>query len=111
MTTVKKVLIESKVAENSETLQYTAVDVITEIDSFVASNKTVTNATLNIKLVPPGGAPGDAGVLSITKTIVPGYPWTFPSTVGQILMAGGTLYTTAGTADAIQIRSCGREYS
>lgn len=111
MTTVKKVLIETKYAENAETTQYTANNVTTEIDKFTATNVTGSNATLTVRLVPPGGAAGAGNAIELTKTIVPGYPWPFPSIVGQVLAAGGFISTLAGTATAIVIRASGREYS
>lgn len=111
MTTVKKALIESKYAENSETTQYTASSVTTEIDKFTATNVTGSNATLTVRIVPSGGTAGASNAIELTKTIVPGYPWTFPSLIGHVLAPGDFISTLAGTATAIVIRAAGREYS
>jgi hypothetical protein len=110
MTTTPKVLIESKFAENVQTNQYTAINCKTSIDKLTATNVTGVNATLTVNLVPPAGAPTTANQLP-PVTIAPGKSWPFPDAIGQILEAGGSISTLAGTLNAISIRASGREYT
>ncbi|MES2346310.1 MAG: hypothetical protein V4641_01945 [Pseudomonadota bacterium] len=109
-TTTKKVFIESKFAEITETTQYTAVNCKAEIDKFTAVNVTGINATLTVKLVKSGDTPSAVHQLP-PVTIAPGKSWPFPDAVAQLLEAGGFISTIAGTASAISIRSVGREYT
>ncbi len=111
MTTTKKVFVESKYAENSEATQYGADNCTAEIDKFTATNVTGLNATITVRIVPSGGSAGASNAITLTKTIAPGYPWTFPELVGHVLAPGDFISTIAGTASAIVIRAAGREYT
>src|SRR5512134_1977926 len=103
-TTTPKVLIESKFAEDALTKQYEAINCKTAIDKLTAVNVTGGNVTMIVYLVPNGGAASTANQLP-TVTIAPGKGWPFPDGVGHILEAGGTIWTDAGAASSINIRS------
>lgn len=109
MTVNVKVLIPAKIAENSQTTQYTATGVTTIIDKFTATNYSAAAATLSVNLVTGADTAGNQNLIVKTKTLQPSETYTFPEIVGQALAPSGFISTIAGTASAINIRSNGRE--
>lgn len=111
MTTTPKVLIQPKLAEVAETVQYplTAADSAkTSVDKFTAVNTGAANATLTVHLVPAGGAAAASN--AFTKVVPPGTTWTFPEIVGHVLEAGDVISTIA-SANTISIRASGRQFT
>ena len=106
-----KVLIPSKIAESSQTTQYTATNVTTIIDKFTATNYDTTARTLSVNLVTQFDNAGNQNLIVKTKTLLPSETYTFPEIVGQVLAPGGYISTIASAATAINIRSSGREIS
>ena len=106
-----KVLIPAKIAENSQTTQYTAVNVSTIIDKFTATNYSASAATLSVNLVTQFDSSGNQNLIIKQKTLLPSETYTFPELVGHVLQAGGFISTLASAASAINIRSSGREVS
>ena len=106
-----KVLIPAKIAENTQTTQYTAVNVSTIIDKFTATNYSAAAATISINLVTQFDSSGNQNLIIKAKTLLPSETYTFPELVGHVLQPGGFISTIAGTASAINIRSSGREIS
>lgn len=102
-------IIPRKQAENSQTIQYTAVNCKTVIDKFTATNTTASNATLSVNLVPLSGVASTANLVIQARAIAPGETYTFPGLVGQTLEPGGFISTLAGTASALTISASGRE--
>jgi hypothetical protein len=111
MTVTAKNIIPSKVAEATQTTQYTAVNVTTIIDKFTATNFSGTSATLSINLVTYTDTAGNKNLITKQKTLGASEVYTFPEIVGQILSSGSFISTIAGTASAINIRASGREIS
>ena len=111
MTVTVKVLIPAKVAEATQTTQYTATGVTTIIDKFTATNYSASAATISVNLVTGGDTAGNANLITKAKTLQPAETYTFPELVGQVLMPSGFISTIAGTASSINIRSSGREVS
>ena len=111
MTVSVKVLIPAKIAEATQTTQYTANNVTTIIDKFTATNYSASAATLSVNLVTVSFSAGDANLITKTKTLQPAEVYTFPELVGQVLSPGAFISTLAGTATAINIRASGREVS
>ena len=108
--TVKLInIIPRKQAENSQTTQYTAVNVTTVIDKFTVTNNTTSNVTFAVNLVVLAGSPGDSNKVLPTMTILPGGTYLCPELVGQVLEAGGYISTIAGTTTALTISASGRE--
>jgi len=105
------VLIPAKIAENSQTTQYTATNVSTIIDKFTATNYSASAATLSVNRVTQFDAAGNQNLIIKAKTLLPSETYTFPELVGHVLQPGGFISTIAGTASAINIRSSGREVS
>ena len=105
------ILIPAKIAEATQTTQYTANGVTTIIDKFTATNYSASAATLSVNLVTASGSAGDANLITKTKTLQPAEVYTFPELVGQVLAPSGFISTLAGTATAINIRASGREVS
>lgn len=104
-------IIPAKTAENTQTTQYTSVNVTTVIDKFTATNYSATAATISVNLVALSGSAGNDNLIVKTKTLQPSETYTFPELVGQVIAAGGFISTIAGTATAINIRASGREIS
>jgi hypothetical protein len=104
-------IIPAKTAENTQTTQYTSVNVTTIIDKFTATNYSATSATISVNLVALAGSAGDDNLIVKTKTLQPAETYTFPELVGQVIASGGFISTIAGTATAINIRASGREIS
>ena len=106
-----KVLIPAKIAEASQTTQYTAQNVTTIIDKFTATNFDVAAATISVNIVTAGGTPGDANVITKTKTLQANETYIFPELVGQVIAPGGYISTLANGSNSINIRASGREVS
>ena len=106
-----RVLIPAKIAENTQTTQYTATNVSAIIDKFTATNYSASAATLSVNLVTQFDSSGNQNLIVKSKTLLPSETYTFPELVGHVLQSGGYISTLAGTASAINIRSSGREVS
>ena len=106
-----KVLIPAKIAENTQTTQYTAVNVSAIIDKFTATNYSASAATLSVNLVTQFDSSGNQNLIIKAKTLLPSETYTFPELVGHVLQPGGFISTIASAASAINIRSSGREIS
>jgi hypothetical protein len=111
MTVTVKVLIPAKIAEATQTTQYTATGVTTIIDKFTATNYSASAATISINLVTVSFSAGNQNLITKTKTLQPAEVYTFPEIVGQVLGSGDFISTIAGTATSINIRASGREVS
>lgn len=111
MTIVVNVLIPAKIAEATQTTQYTSDNVKTIIDKFTATNYSGTAATISVNLVTTAGTAGNNNLITKTKTLQPSEVYTFPEIVGQVLNSGDFISTIAGTATAINIRASGRQIS
>ena len=109
MTVSVRVLIPSKVAEATQTTQYTASGVKTIIDKFTATNYSASAATLSVNLVTQYDSSGNQNLTVKTKSLAAGETYTFPEIVGHYLASGGYISTLAGTGSAINIRCSGRE--
>jgi len=109
MTVTVRVLIPAKIAENSQTTQYTASGVTAIIDKFTATNYNTAAATISVNLVTGADTAGNQNLIVKTKTLQPAETYTFPELVGAALAPGGFISTIAGTASAINIRASGRE--
>ena len=111
MTVTVKPLIPAKIAESSQTTQYTATGVTAIIDKFTATNYSAGAATISVNLVTVADTAGNQNLITKTKTLQPAEVYTFPELVGQVLAPSGFISTIAGTATAINIRASGREVS
>ena len=103
-----KVLIPAKIADATQTTQYTSSGVQTIIDKFTATNYSSTAATISVNLVTGADTAGNQNLIVKTKTLQPSETYTFPELVGQVLEPSGFISTIAGTAAAINIRASGR---
>jgi hypothetical protein len=101
-------IIPAKIAEASQTTQYTSTGVQTIIDKFTATNYSAAAATISVNLVASAGSAGDSNLIVKTKTLQPSETYTFPELVGHVLPGGGFISTIAGTATSINIRASGR---
>lgn len=111
MTVTVKNIIPAKIAEETQTTQYTANNVSTIIDKFTATNYSASSATISVNLVALAGTAGNENLITKTRTLQPAETYTFPELVGHVLPVGGFISTIAGTATAINIRASGREVS
>lgn len=108
MTVTATVLIPAKIAENSQTTQYTSSGVTTIIDKFTATNYSANVATISVNLVSNGGSAGNENLIVKTKSLQAGETYTFPEIVGAAMNSGGFISTLASAAAAINIRASGR---
>ena len=106
-----KVLIPAKIAEASQTTQYTATNVSAIIDKFTATNYDTSARTISVNLVTGFDNAGNQNLIVKAKTLLPSETYTFPELVGHILAPGGYISTLASAASAINIRASGREVS
>lgn len=109
MTVTVAVLIPARVAESSQTTQYTSTGVTTIIDKFTATNYSATAATISVNLVTATDSAGNQNLIVKTKTLQPTETYTFPELVGAAIAPSGFISTIAGTASAINIRASGRQ--
>jgi hypothetical protein len=109
MAVTTTVLIPAKIAENSQTTQYTATGVKAIIDKFTATNYSAGAVTFSVNLVTVSGSAGNTNLIVKTKTLQAGETYTFPEIVGQVLNAGDFISTIAGAATSINLRASGRE--
>lgn len=109
MTVTVNVLIPAKIAEATQTTQYTSNGVRTIIDKFTATNYSGSAATISVNIVTTAGTAGNENLITKTKTLQPSEVYTFPEIVGQVLNSGDFISTIAGTASAINIRASGRQ--
>ena len=109
MTVTVKVLIPAKIAEATQTTQYTSTGATTIIDKFTATNYSATPAAISVNLVTVTGTAGNLNLITKTKTLAASEVYTFPEIVGQVLGVGDFISTIAGTATSINIRASGRE--
>ena len=109
MTVTVTVLIPAKIAESSQTTQYTSTGLTTIIDKFTATNYSAVPATLSVNLVTLADTAGNQNLIIKTKTLQAAETYTFPEIIGQALAAGGFISTIAGTATSINIRASGRQ--
>lgn len=104
-----KVLIPAKIAEATQTTQYTASGVTTIVDKFTATNYGAAAASISVNVVTLADTAGNQNLIVKTKTLQPAETYTFPEIVGVALEPGGFISTIAGTASSINIRANGRE--
>jgi len=104
-----KILIPAKIAEASQTTQYTATGVTAIIDKFTATNYNSSAATISVNIVTNADTAGNQNLIVKTKTLQPSETYTFPELVGVALEPSGFISTLAGTASSINIRANGRE--
>lgn len=109
MTVTVKVFIPAKIAESTQTTQYTANGVTSIIDKFTATNYSAAAATLSVNLVTSADTAGNQNLIVKTKTLQPSETYTFPEIVGQALSPGAFISTIASAATSITIRANGRE--
>lgn len=109
MAVTVKVLIPAKQAENSQTTQYTAVNVRAIIDKFTVTNTSGSNVTFSCNLVTSGGSAGAANLIVDARSLVPDETYTCPELVGQALESGGFISTIVSAATSLTIRASGRE--
>lgn len=111
MAVTPKVILPAKQIEVAETTQYTCPAATRMLlDKFTGTNTTGAAATITVKIVTSGGAPGAGNTITSAKSIQPGESYTFPELVGQVLQPGDYI-STSSSALAITGRASGREVS
>lgn len=109
MAVIIKNIVPRRLAENIETIQYTAVGVKTVIDKFTITNVNTVNAALNVYLVAKGDAPSVSNLILNSRTLTPKESYTCPELVGQVIEDGGYISTKADTGGCLTISATGRE--
>lgn len=113
MTVTAKNLVPAKFVEDTQTTQYLVPSNITAviIDKFTCTNISGSAATVSVNLVTGSDTPGNANLITKTKSLAASEVYTFPELVGQILPTTAFISAIASAADSINIRVSGREIS
>lgn len=109
MTITATVLIEPKLAEAVDTVQYTADGVNAIVDKFTVTNNGAAAATITVNVVTNLGTASASNRIINARNIAVGETYTCPELVGHVLLNADYISTTASAADALTIRASGRE--
>ena len=109
MTITPKVLIEPKLAEAVNTVQYTADGVNAIVDKFTVTNNGAAPATITINVVTNLGTADASNRIVNARNIEVGECYTCPELIGQVLLDADYISTTASAATTLTIRASGRE--
>lgn len=109
MATTIRNLVPAKYAENTQTAQYTAVDLVAVIDTFTVTNTSASNVSFSINIVPSGGSVSNSNLIFDSITIGVGETYNCPELVGKVLQPGSFLSTLASAASSLTIDVTGRE--
>lgn len=109
MTITPAVLIEPKLAEAVDTIQYTASGVDAVVDKFTVTNNGAAPATITINVVTNLGTASTANRIVNARNIEVGECYTCPELVGHVLVDADYISTTASAANTLTIRASGRE--
>lgn len=102
-------IIPRKAAANGNETQYTANNCTTVIDKFTISNVTATTEGISVYLVASGGSATNANLVLPIKYIQGYEVYTCPELVGQVLLNGGFISTTATAGTTFTLSASGRE--
>ena len=109
MTITPTVLIEPKLAEATNTVQYTATGVNAIVDKFTVTNNGAAAATITINVVTNLGTADASNRIINARNIEVGECYTCPELVGQVLLDADYISTTASLATTLTIRASGRK--
>ena len=109
MTITPTVLIEPKLAEATNTVQYTADGVNAIVDKFTVTNNGSAAATITINVVTNPGTADASNRIVNARNIEVGECYTCPELVGQVLVDADYISTTASAETTLTIRASGRE--
>jgi hypothetical protein len=109
MTITARVLIPPKLAEATQTTQYSSGSVVAIIDKFTATNVSGAVATLSVNLLNASGVADDTNLIVKLKALQPAETYLFPELVGQVLSPNNAISTLASASSSINIRASGRE--
>ena len=109
MTITATVLIEPKLAEAVNTVQFTASGVDAIIDKFTVTNNGAAAATITVNVVTNLGTASAVNRIVNARNIEVGECYTCPELVGHVIEPGGFISTLASAATALSIRFSGRE--
>ena len=106
-----KVIVPAKIVANTQTTQYTATNVTTEIGAIEVTNYSGGAVTISINLVTSGDTAGNQNLAIKAKSLAAGATYTFPELWGQYLMNGDFISTIASAATSLNIRISAREFT
>jgi hypothetical protein len=108
MTITPTVLIEPKLAEATNTVQYSATGVNAIVDKFTVTNNGAAAATITINVPTNLGIADASNRIVNARNIEVGECYTCPELVGQVLLDADYISTTASLATTLTIRASGR---
>ena len=109
MTITPTVLIEPKLVEATNTVQYSATGVNAIVDKFTVTNNGAAPATITINVVTNLGTASTENRIVNARNIEVGECYTCPELVGHVLVDADYISTTASAANTLTIRASGRE--
>lgn len=105
-----KRLIKAKYAENTQTAQYTVINVkAAQIGNFTATNIGASNETLSINIVASAGSAGNNNLIVKTVSVAAGQTLFVTELTGKLLETGDFISTIASASNAIVIDCAGFE--
>lgn len=103
------VLVPPKQLENSQTTQYTAVNVRAIIDKATVTNTSASYVTLSVNLVNAAGTAADSNLVMKARSIAPSETYLCQELIGQVLTPSQFISTLASAATSLTMRVSGRE--
>lgn len=105
-----KLLIEDKLAEGSQTTQYTVpATTQTVIDEFTVTNTDSVVHRISINVVPSGGTAGPSNLVLPGLALIPGETFSIGILYQRVMETGQVVSTLASVSSKIVIRMSGRE--
>jgi hypothetical protein len=108
MTTTIKSIIPRKACEAASTKQYTAINVVTQILTFTATNTSANAITISVYLPSGSDAPSAANQVIKDQSIAANECATLYGLLAQAINPSGTIYTQASAA-GLTISASGAE--
>lgn len=108
MTTSIKAIIPRKACETASTKQYTALNVVTQLSAFTATNTSASAITISVYLPTGSDAPAASNQVVKDQSIAAGECATLYGLIGQVVNPSGTIYTQT-SALGLTISASGAE--
>lgn len=111
MTITAKNLAQAQFAPATDTVIYTATDVTTIVDKFIAANTDSSTRTITVNIIPSGGSVGGQNIITSALSLTAGQSLDLPEQKNQILNPGDMISVKASVASKVVVRVSGREIS
>ena len=103
-----KVIINAKIAEVANTVQFTSTGDRTIIETFTVTNTGSDNALISVYLLNPGDSPDSSNKIVNNDSFSPGDSRKLSVLSLHAIESGGSIATEASLANTLTIRATGR---